>query len=240
MRKEELQQTRSGLLDMAIEHGYQAAELALLSNAYFIAQTLMTGGYRSCGRPFINHLAGTASVLLRYDFRIEVVMAGLLHAAYTHCPAHPEGKQAARDDVCSKLGGESNKVERLVRGYTFKGTRSPRNQVMLTDAGRITIFDAEVQMIALANEIDMYLSGETRYSPPRNDEMTSGQLDIAGKICEIIGISGMSRSMQQGRSDNRLPPPLSLLTQQTMSYQLNQEHSAITPIPGNAKFMSSE
>ncbi|MEO6422958.1 MAG: hypothetical protein ABIR84_09855 [Candidatus Nitrotoga sp.] len=140
MSKEELQQTRSGLLDLAIKQGYQAAEIALLSNAYFTAQGFVTGGYRSCGRPFINHLAGTASVLLRYDFRIEVVMAGLLHAAYTHCPAHPEGKQAASDDVCSKLGGESNKVERLVSGYTLKGMRSPKYQFVVTDVGRITIF----------------------------------------------------------------------------------------------------
>ncbi|CAG9931710.1 glycosyltransferase [Candidatus Nitrotoga arctica] len=240
MRKEELQQTRSGLLDMAIEHGYQAAELALLSKAYFTAQALMTGRYRSCGRPFINHLAGTASVLLRYDFRIEVVMAGLLHAAYTHCPAHPEGKQAAREDVCSKLGGEGNKVERLVRGYTLRGMKSPKNQVEVTDAGRISIFDAEVQMISLANEIDMYLSGETRYSPPRNDEMTPAQLDVASKICEIIGVSGMSRSLQQGRSDNRLPPPFSLLTQQTMSYQLNREHSAIMPCLTTSNSFPSE
>ncbi|MDQ3268094.1 MAG: hypothetical protein M3P47_05140, partial [Pseudomonadota bacterium] len=229
MRKEEVQQTRSGLLDMAIEHCYQAAELALLSNAYFIAQALMTGRYRSCGRPFINHLAGTASVLLRYDFRIEIVMAGLLHSAYTHCPAHPEGKQAAREDVYNKLGGEGHKVERLVRGYTHRGMKSRNNQVVVTAAGRITIFDAELQMIALANEIDMYLSGETRYSPPRNDEMTPAQLDIAGKICEIIGVSGMSRSLQQGGNDKRLPPPLSLLTQQNMSYQLNKYHAAIAP-----------
>ena len=238
MRKEELQQTRSGLLDLAMERGYQPDEIALLGNAYFIAQAFVTGRYRSCGRPFINHLSGTASVLLRYDFGIEVVMAGLLHAAYTHCPAHPEGKHAASDDVCSKLGGERNMVERLVRGYTNRGMRSSRHQVVVMDVGRFTIFDAEVEMIALANEIDMYLSGETRYSAPRNDEMTPAQLDITDKICGIIGVSGMSHSPLQGRNDNRLPPPLNLLTKQNMSYRFNEEHSAITPMPGNAKFVS--
>ncbi|MCX7195506.1 MAG: hypothetical protein NTV37_06370 [Proteobacteria bacterium] len=238
MRKEELQQTRSGLLDMAMERGYQPDEIALLGNAYFIAQAFVTGGYRSCGRPFINHLSGTASVLLRYDFRIEVVMAGLLHAAYTHCPAHPEGKQAASDDVCSKLGGERNMVERLVRGYTLRGMRSSRHQAVVMDVGRFTVFEAEVEMIALANEIDMYLSGETRYSAPRNDDMTPAQLDMADKICGIIGVSGMSHSPLQVRNDNRLPPPLNLLTKQNMSYRFNQEHSAITPMPGNAKFVS--
>jgi glycosyltransferase involved in cell wall biosynthesis len=238
MRKEELQQTRSGLLDMAMERGYQPDEIALLGNAYFIAQALVTGGYRPCGRPFINHLSGTASVLLRYDFRIEVVVAGLLHAAYSHCPAHPEGKQAASDDVCNKLGGERNMVERLVRGYTLRGIRSLKHQVVVMDVGRFTIFDAEVEMIALANEIDMYLSGETRYSAHRNDEMTPAQLDIADKICGIIGVSGMSHSPLQGRNDDRLPPPLNLLTKQHMSYLFNAEHSAIMPMPGNAKYVS--
>ncbi|RFC36390.1 MAG: Glycosyltransferase, GT2 family [Candidatus Nitrotoga sp. LAW] len=238
MRKEELQQTRSGLLDMAMERGYQPDEIALLGNAYFIAQALVTGGYRSCGRPFINHLSGTASVLLRYDFRIEVVVAGLLHAAYSHCPAHPEGKQAASDDVCNKLGGERNMVERLVRGYTLRGIRSSKHQAVVMDVGRFTVFEAEVEMIALANEIDMYLSGETRYSAHRNDEMTPVQLDIADKICGIIGVSGMSRSPLQGRNDDRLPPPLNLLTKQHMSYLFNAEHSAVMPMPGSAKYVS--
>ncbi len=238
MRKEELQQTRSGLLDMAIERGYQAAEIALLSDAYFIAQAFVTGGYRSCGRPFINHLSGTASVLLRYDFRIEVVVAGLLHAAYTHCPAHPEGKQAASDYVCSKLGGERNMVERLVRGYALKRMKSSRHHIVVMDVGRLTVFEAEVEMIALANEIEMYLSGETRYSASRNDEMTPVQLDLADKICGIIGVSGMSLSPLQGRNDNQLPPPLNLLTKQNMSYWYDKEHSAIMPMQGNAKYVS--
>jgi hypothetical protein len=68
--------------------------------------------------------------------------------------------------------------------------------------------------------------------------MTPTQLDIADKICGIIGVSGMSLSPLQGRNDNRLPPPLNLLTKQNMSYQFNKEHSAIMPMPGNAKYVS--
>jgi hypothetical protein len=106
------------------------------------------------------------------------------------------------------------------------------------DVGRFTVFEAEVEMIALANEIDMYLSGETRYSPPRNDEMTPAQLDMADKICGIIGVNGMSLCPLQGRNDNRLPPPINLLTKQNMSYRFDNEHSAIMPMQGNAKFVS--
>lgn len=237
IRKEELQQTRSGLLDLAIEQGYETDELNLLSNAYFIAQALTDGGYRSCGRPFINHLSGTASVLLLYHFRIEVVAAALLHAAYSHCPAHPDSDQAAIDEVCRKLGGENHRVERLVRAYTFRGMRSPGSQPAIMDAGRLSVFVAEVEMIALANEIDMTLSGEIHYSAPRNDEMTPAQLDVATEICKIIGVTGMSHTLQQERANKRLPPPPNLLTRNNMSYRFNIEHTVMMPMPSNARFL---
>lgn len=237
MRKEELQQTRSDLLDMAMERGgYLPADLALLSNAYFVAQALVDGGYRSCGRPFINHLTGTASVLLRYGFRIEIVAAGLLHAAYSHCPEHPEGNQAAINEVTRKLGGERHKVERLVRGYSLRGMQLPAVRAAVADAGRIPLFEAEVEMIALANEIEMTLSGETRHSAPRNDEMTAAQLARAEKICTIIGVSGMARSLRENENDRPANIPPYLLTRQNMSYRFNTDRSATTPMPGNAKF----
>ena len=76
-----MRQTRSDLLDLATERGYEPKEVAWLASCYHVAHVLTDGGYRPCGRPFINHLAGAASVLIRYDFRIEIVGAGLLHAA---------------------------------------------------------------------------------------------------------------------------------------------------------------
>ena len=61
-----------------MQAAYRADELALIANAYHVAQVLMDGGYRPCGRPFINHLVGTASVLVHYGLRAETVASGLL------------------------------------------------------------------------------------------------------------------------------------------------------------------
>jgi len=102
MTARELRQTRSELLDLAHDRGYTRNELATIANAYHLAHILMDGGYRPCGRPFINHVVGTASVLVRYGFRSEVVAVGLLHSAYTHCPHHPAGvREAAKAVLCS-------------------------------------------------------------------------------------------------------------------------------------------
>src|SRR5215472_16752016 len=118
MRREELRQTRSDLLDLAIERGYRAKDLATIADAYHLAHVLMAGGYRPCGRPFVNHLVGAASVLVRYDFRAETVAACLLHAAYTHSRPHPDGPEAAVKALAEMLGGEGSAVEKTVRAYT--------------------------------------------------------------------------------------------------------------------------
>jgi len=82
-----------------------------------MAARLMNGGFRPCGRPFINHLVGTAAVLLRYDLRIEVVIAGLLHAAYSHGWAAGNDAAAQLASIGAQMGNGSP-VERRVRAYS--------------------------------------------------------------------------------------------------------------------------
>ena len=120
MAADELRQTRSELLDAARERGYTRNELAMIANAYHLAHVLMDGGYRPCARPFINHLVGTASVLVRYGFRAETVAAGLLHSAYTHAPHPAAGAREAAKAVCAALGGRGSALERRVRAYTLR------------------------------------------------------------------------------------------------------------------------
>ena len=64
--------------------GYPPTELVRVRAAYELARTLVTGLYRPSGSPFISHLVGTASVLGVLRVPVELVLAGLLHAAYMH------------------------------------------------------------------------------------------------------------------------------------------------------------
>ncbi|HRG16243.1 MAG TPA: glycosyltransferase [Pseudomonadota bacterium] len=194
MRRDELAQTRSDLLDLARTHGYANGDLQSLSDACARAQLVMNAGYRPCGRPFLNHLIGTASVLVRYGFRIDVVVAGLLHAAYTHCPPFQAGPAAAVAQIERLLGGRDSAVERLVHDYTLRESAQPDRQ--LTDIGGMSTHDAEVLMIVVANEIDMHLSGEMRYSG-RRDALSSRTLDLAEAIATRLGCSGLTRTLRQ-------------------------------------------
>lgn len=62
--------------------GYDDRDIARLRHAYEIALPLFSGQYRSSGKPFINHLVGTASILASGGERVAVLSAGMLHAAY--------------------------------------------------------------------------------------------------------------------------------------------------------------
>jgi hypothetical protein len=64
----------------------QVGDIINIKSAHWTALLLSSGGYRPCGRPFINHLIGTASVLVHFGFEARLIVAALLHAAYTHAP----------------------------------------------------------------------------------------------------------------------------------------------------------
>ncbi len=146
MRREELRQTRSDMLDMAAERGYSVQELAILSNGYRLAQSMTDGGYRPCGRPFINHLVGVASILIRYSFKIDLVLTGLLHTFYSHGHSHPQGADAAVEAVSTLLGGPGSSVENRVRSYTMKNGNF--TEFLTKPTPGLLIAEAEIFMLA--------------------------------------------------------------------------------------------
>ncbi len=221
MRREELRQTRSDPFDFAIERGYQPQELTLLANAYHWAHVLMDGGYRPCGRPFINHLVGTASALIRYDFRVETVAAGLLHSAYTHCPPHNGDAKAAADTVCAWLGGRDSELEKRVRAYTQRTSLWCNPQPNSNPFENISILDAEILAIAAANEVDMHLSGEYRYTK-RTDSPAHQVMQAIFDTCRTLGASGLAETLIQTPLE-QASVQAQFVTRMTGSYRIGQD-----------------
>lgn len=232
MLRVELQQTRSGLLDLAVERGYSAPEMALLASAYRVAHKLMDGGYRSCGRPFINHLVGTASVLLRYGFRMEIVAAGMLHAVYSHCPAHAAGPKAATEMVCAALGGAGSPLEKIVSAYTQR-TSSWQNLLAQPEPlSSLTVLDAEIIAIVAANEIEMHMSGEFRYSG-RADAINPKIVQLISHVCRIFGVPGLYETLVVARQSSATVLP-ELMTGLRSSYRIAKDRVRLTRMQSNA------
>lgn len=223
MSRQELVQTRSDLLDLAHGLGYSAPDLHALADACARAQMVVNAGYRPCGRPFLNHLIGTAGVLVRYRFRTQVVVAGLLHAMYTHCPPIGAGPEAAIAQVEALLGGHDSPIERLVHDYTLR--ESTKTELVGKDIGTLTTHDAEVLMIVAANEIDMYLSGEVRYSG-RADTLASATLDAIDAVAVRLRVPGLALSLRRAIATTAPVAP-ELQTRTFASYRIGGR----TPAP---------
>jgi GT2 family glycosyltransferase len=228
MRREELKQTRSDLLDLAQERGYRPRDLAIIADAYHLAHVLTAGGYRPCGRPFVNHLVGTASVLVRYDFSVEIVAAGLMHAAYTHSHPHPDGAKAAVSALALMLGGEGSPIERAVREYTRREsawTALPAADMETDSVARLPVLEAQILAIAAANEIDMYLSGEIRYAD-RTDALAAGIVRQIAQVCEFLGVSGLADTLVQARQSGVAATP-ELIANARSSYRIAWEQQSL-------------
>ena len=218
MRAAELPQTRAALLDLAIAQQWSNHELVALARHYDIAAILANAGYRPCGRPFIAHLVGTAGVLVRYGFRPDIVHAGLLHAAYSHCPEFPPGQKSSIETVCSALGGAGAPVERLVRSYTRLADRLGDLVAKIGGTESVTVDDAILVAMAAANEIDMVYSGEYRYTM-RHQEVDDAARALVRRVCRSVGVPGLAATLDAAATPDIAPREL--LTGVRGSYRID-------------------
>ena len=206
MAAHELVHTRSALLDLTFARGWQLEERKDLAHLCEVAAILMNGGYRGCGRPFVAHLIGTAGVLMRYGFHEDIVAAGLMHAAYTHCPELPPGQKSSIETVCDVLGGAGSPLERRVRAYTRLG----ENLDAIASARRaadLSIEEAELVVLVAANEVDMALSGEYRYTG-RASRLGAPGLALVRDVCAILGTRGLATTLERARAIPAAPPEI--------------------------------
>ncbi len=221
MTAHELCQTRSDLLDLARARDYTRSELSMLAHAYGLAHNLMDGGYRPCGRPFVNHLTGMTSVLVRYGFRAEIVAAGMLHAAYTHCLVGTDGVLAAVAGVCQALGGRDSEIERRVRAYTLRDASPQGTAVAAQPRSSLSVAEAEVVAMIAANELDMHMSGEIRYCG-RTDLIAPGAMVQIGHVCETLAVGGLYRSLLREQA-HEVSVPRECLTGLRESYRIGPD-----------------
>ena len=182
LARDELPQEPAQLLELARARGYDAGSLALLARACEVAAALTDGRQRRDGRAFLQHVVGTAGVLARYDFCIDVLLAALLHAAYTH-------RRLPAVAVQGMLAGIHPDLDARVREYTARASmrRAPA-------ASQCGIREASLAAMESANEIDMRLSGEYQRSG-RPAEVTPEAAARHGEILRLLGVDGMAASL---------------------------------------------
>ena len=189
----ELQQTLSGLQLLALASGYDRTDLSRLTNAYKLAAGIVDGLYRPCGRPFINHLTGTASVLLFNGCALPHVIAGLLHAALTH------GPKPLADRLLTQYATQNTVTEGAIKLVRLYGERDAVLDGIDAEAlAELPIDTAALLAIDAANEVDMYLSWEVAMTG-RTDTLSEQRFAAYQQVLPFVGLAGLAASLKQVR-----------------------------------------
>ncbi len=190
----DIKQNLYGLLTQAAANGYDSAALESFSQAYTAAMSMFGAGFRPCARPFVAHCTGTASALVAFGFAPHLVVAGMLHAAYSHTPvgSQPQALEAM-DNLAQQLQSIFGKrVERLIAAYA----RYQVNAQAWCNAhplATMTTEEAEVVTIAIANSIDECAAGEQLFS--KKPGPTAAWLSYAQVFANAMQVPALAQTL---------------------------------------------
>jgi (p)ppGpp synthase/HD superfamily hydrolase len=192
-------QTNIQLVNQLRDEGYSAAEILPVIMSYETAIRLFTGLFRACGKTFIAHLVGTASILGRLRASSSVVAAGLLHAAYASgdfADAKSGTTESRRDWVRSRVGTE---VEEYVSRYAaLKWTRDTAPPIWL-EIDNLESIDRDVLLIRLANELEEFLDFGILYSgEEKRRQYVDGYLEkLMVQMAERLGYPALAMEIDK-------------------------------------------
>lgn len=173
-------QTNLQLYEQLGRSGRSRTELVAVHRAYQLIMHLFVGQYRANGKPFIAHLVGTAGILVLLGERTEVVIAGLLHAAYTHGQFHGGQHCLASRKRAAVRAAAGDEVEALVLRYsTFAWDPEATNQIQ-RDFETLSALDRNILTIRLANELEDRLDrGLCYFASGDRDQLNGADVELA-------------------------------------------------------------
>jgi len=147
-------QTNLQLYAQLRKSGYAEAAIEDARRAYGLAMRIFAGRYRASEKPFVDHLVGTASVLVSIQARPPLILAALLHAAYVqgNFGDGPPGMTPAHVACLQEILGKE--AERLVADYTRFPWGAGDSAGGEDRAKTMSDGDRDLILLRLANEID--------------------------------------------------------------------------------------
>jgi hypothetical protein len=122
------------------------------------------------------------------------------------------------------MGGLDSPVESRVKAYTFRNSLYPLIAECPTE--HLSISDAETLILTLANELEMHLSGEIRYTG-RTDAPPAHIINHALNCCQLLGVNGMGATLLESMGSI---PPAPLMTKLAVSYRIKADRKHISPM----------
>lgn len=215
-------QTNLQLYNQLLAANYSDRSLSLTVRGYDLAMILFSARYRANGKPFLAHLIGTASILATQGAAVEVVIAGLLHAAYAQgtFPQNNQGLTPANRAYVQQFVGPE--VEAFIRQYTlFPWTV----ETMMALPDRLpTLSQAErcVVLMRLANELEDYADLGMAFCQKNSQAAIAAEWDGIVAIAHGLGYTALAEALStsfQKTATSQIPGVLCRPEAQSFSYQ---------------------
>jgi (p)ppGpp synthase/HD superfamily hydrolase len=149
-------QTHLALYARLQERGAGEEALGAVASSYELALRLFSNRVRPCGRPFVTHLVGTASVVAEHEGDLDSILAAMLHAAYAQGEFGDAARGAAPAHRARVRDVVGPRAERLIHAYDAAAWPPSDLSAAVERVSRIGPDDLErsVLLVRLANEID--------------------------------------------------------------------------------------
>jgi hypothetical protein len=134
--------------------GWSPDEIQQLWNVHVLMARLFSGRYRGSGRPFINHLAGTAALALLHDGGMTEVLAGYGHAAYEQGEfgrARPGASKANQRELRTAVGDAAEAIIADYARFDWNGIAMRRNT---GEAVTLSFHEKQILFLHIVNELD--------------------------------------------------------------------------------------
>jgi (p)ppGpp synthase/HD superfamily hydrolase len=187
------------LMNQALARGLDAPALRRLREAYELTERMTDGLYRAQGQPFLCHLVRTASITLELGQPLPVVMAALLHAAYSlHVFEQSQRRKPTRRDREQLRRLVGDEVEALVAGYDRLPWYEP--EALEAHLRRLDGYVPPLRallVIRLANELEDHLDLGLAYRarfPSRDEVRPTGPLKI--ELARRLGLTALADELE--------------------------------------------
>ncbi|MCD9622331.1 DUF6817 domain-containing protein [Rhabdothermincola salaria] len=191
------------------EADFDPSQLAVIRAAFDRASLLFAGAERPEGKPFLDHLIGTASGTLIAGAPADTVAAALVHAAYDQGDFGDSRRGADhrhRRDLRHTVGA---RAEAIVHRYHTLGWSPEIARRCRTELAVLTWLDRQAIVVRVANEVDDSLHGALRISGklshPTHDRGTHDELMSLAEALTTPAFVAVARETLVG--DPPPPPP---------------------------------
>jgi len=198
-------QTNLELFAQLTRSAWDAPDLVRIRVAYEVAMRLFTGCFRPSGKTFLAHLVRTASILADLDAAPPLVVAGLLHAAYSHGEFATSAAGASpykQRRVRAAIGADA---EDLVASYTRLPWGAEHLPGLLEKAGSADGRLRDVLVLRLANELEEHLDLAPLYCP--NAAERRAWAEANGSLCvqmaERLDLANLARALARAFEETR-------------------------------------